>query len=141
MPKITHRMSNTKIYNVFKWVENRCNNSNTKFYYLYGGRWIKCLWNSFEEFYNDMWDSYKEWLTLERINNNWNYCKENCSWETKKIQAWNRKNSIRYEWKCLKHWCEELWICQETIKSRIKNWWDLKEAIFTPIWKPWISIK
>lgn len=136
-----HWMKSTKIYWVYAWIKSRCNNKNTQFYKDYGGRWIKCEWETFEEFYKDMWDSYKEWLTIDRINNDWNYTKENCRWTTQKIQSWNRRNSIIYKWKCLKHWCEELWICQGTIKSRIKNWWDLKEAIFTPIWKPWISIK
>ncbi len=132
----THLMTNTKIYRVYKGIESRCKTH--KDYYW---RWIKFEWNSFEEFYKDMWESYQEWLTIDRINNDWNYCKENCRWVNMKIQSWNRRNNIIYEWKCLKHWCEELWVCVETIKSRIKNWWDLKEAIFTPIWKTWISIK
>ena len=138
---VKHWMRWTKIYWVYAGVKARCNNKNTKFYHLYGWRWIKCLWNTFEEFYKDMWNSYKEWLTLERIDNNWNYCKDNCSWETKKTQAWNRRTSIQYEWKCIKHWCEELWVSQWTIMSRIRNGWDLEKAIFTPIWKSGHSIR
>jgi len=136
-----HWMRWTKIYWVYRSLLNRCNNPNTQYYNLYWGRWIECEWWSFEEFYKDMWDSYQKWLSIDRIDNDWNYCKSNCRWTTAKVQAWNRRTSIIYKWKCLKHWCEELWVNKDTIKSRIKNWWRLEEAIFTPIWKTWISTK
>ena len=136
MPKITHWMSNTKFYRVFKELQNRCRTHKD-----YAWRWIRCEWNTFEEFYKDMFDSYRQWLSIDRKDNDWNYSKRNCRWVTMKIQSWNRRNSIRYKWKCLKHWCEELWVNQFTIKSRIKNWWELKEAIFTPIWKTGHSIR
>lgn len=136
-----HWMRWTKIYWVYAFMKARCNNPNVKVYKDYWGRGIKCKWETFMDFYKDMWESYKDWLTIERLDNNWNYNKKNCSWVTMKEQSWNRRNSIRYKWKCLKHWCEGLWVSLWTIKSRIKNWWDIEEAIFTPIWKPWISIK
>ena len=136
-----HWMAKTKFYRVFCWIKARCNNPNTKYYHLYWGRGIKCEWRKFEDFYSDMFSSYKEWLTIERKNNDWNYCKNNCCWEDMKTQSWNRKGSIRYEWKCLSHWCDELNVNRWTIISRIRNWWDIKEAIFTPIWKTWISIR
>jgi len=91
--KITHWLSTTKIYDVFNWIKKRCNNIKSNNYKDYWWRWIKCLWNNFEEFYKDMWENYKEWLSIDRINVNWNYCKENCRWATAKEQANNRRNS------------------------------------------------
>ena len=61
--------------------------------------WVKNLWNSFEEFKNDMYESYlahvKEYwekdTTIDRINPYKDYCKENCRWATIKEQALNKK--------------------------------------------------
>ena len=67
----------------------------------YFDKWIKCLWLKFEDFENDMYDSYlihvsKYWekdTTIDRINPDWNYCKDNCRWATCKEQTDNRKLS------------------------------------------------
>jgi|SaaInlStandDraft_7_1057024.scaffolds.fasta_scaffold63088_3 hypothetical protein len=85
-----HWMTWTRIYNIWTWILRRCNNINFKHYHRYGGRWIKCEWDSFKEFYEDMNEWYKEHLTIERRKNNWNYCKSNCCWATRKQQANNR---------------------------------------------------
>jgi hypothetical protein len=39
---------------------------------------------------------YSDELTLERMDNDWNYCKSNCTWATKKQQANNRKWQVPY---------------------------------------------
>ena len=65
----------------------------------YYNKWIKCERKSFEDFYKDMWESYEEhckqyWekdTTIDRIDWNWNYCKENCRWATYKEQYLNQE--------------------------------------------------
>lgn len=70
----------------------------------YFDKWIKCKWKNFEEFFRDMWESYEKhckefWekeTTIDRIDCNWDYCKDNCRWATHKEQYLNRdcmKNS------------------------------------------------
>lgn len=123
-------MKHTKIYKVFWWIQTRCNNSNFKQYKDYGWRGIKCEWESFEDFYKDMWDSYKEWLTIDRINNDWNYKKSNCRWITRYEQRRNNWMIISYKWKCLKDWCKDLWLNYMTIYTRINRAWkSIEEAL------------
>ena len=139
---ITHWMRNTRFYNIFAKIKQRCNNSNDTSYKNYWLRWIKCEWNSFEKFREDMYESYLEhckiyWIkntTIDRKDNNLNYRKSNCKWGTYGLQARNRKNVFLYKhnWKsmCIKDWCLELWLKYNTVRSKIyKNKLTIKEAL------------
>jgi len=113
--KATHWMSATKTYTSWRAMLRRCNDKKYDYYYRYGGRWITYdeKWETFEWFYEDMWER-PEWKTLDRIDNDGNYSKENCRWVTGKRQARNKSNNrlLTYNWKtmCLAEWCEELWV-------------------------------
>jgi len=123
--KITHWLTWSNIYTVWRNIFNRCDNKNNSSYLRYGWRWITYdkKWENFEEFYKDMYVTYKKWLTLDRINNDWNYCKENCKWSTKKEQARNRSTNHIYKWKTLAQWCEEKNIRYWKVQNRIHQLW------------------
>ena len=88
-----HGMSKTKFHNIWLSMRDRCNNPNGDFYYCYGGRGIgyEKSWDVFENFYNDMYSSYEEGLSIERIDVNKGYSKENCKWIPLKLQARNTR--------------------------------------------------
>jgi hypothetical protein len=91
-----HHMSHTRFYYVWQAMIRRCNDPKQKTYQDYGGRGIKVCnrWeSSFENFYEDMFKSYSPGLTLERIDVNKGYSKDNCIWATYKKQMRNTRRN------------------------------------------------
>lgn len=103
----THGMSQTRFYHIWENIKQRTGDKNSSSYEKYGGRGIKCLWKSFEEFKDDMYDTYLSHVkelgeretSINRIDNNSHYCRENCEWAILSIQATNRRNTriVRYK--------------------------------------------
>lgn len=118
----THWMwSSHWIYNTYRQMCSRCKNKNNKDYHRYWWRWIKVIRKSFEDFYKDMWTTYKEWLTIDRIDVNWNYCKENCRRADCNQQANNRRNNHKIIYKGIeynlcelakKFWVDHTWLAR-----------------------------
>lgn len=92
----THGMSKTKLFMVWQDMIKRCDYSKHHAYKYYGGRGIRVCdeWkNDFVEFYNwSMNNSYREGLTIDRIDNDGNYEPTNCRWVTMKIQCKNKRH-------------------------------------------------
>ena len=93
------------LYGTYCNMISRCFTTNRNDYQYYWGRWItvcdRWLWKDwFWNFTDDMWDR-PEWLTLDRINNDWPYSPENCRWANMRTQTRNRRMSI--ETPCIYH--------------------------------------
>lgn len=112
----------------------RCNNHKNISYKRYWAKWITydTKRETFEWFQEDMKDWYKENLTLDRIDNNKWYHKENCRWSTYKQQANNKECNIVVEYMGKKQTvsmrCNELWLPVRRTYRRLEDWWSVKRA-------------
>jgi len=129
----THWMTSTNgIYASWKHMKARCDNPKHKEYRYWGWRgiWYDKKRKQFVWFYEDMVSTYKEGLSIDRIDNNWNYCKENCRWATSKQQNHNRNYTKKFRWKPVIEWCRELWIKYHTVMNKIYRWVPIHTALF-----------
>ena len=88
-----HGMHKTKFYHVWEALIQRVTNPNDFAYKNYGERGITIdpCWLDFIGFKNDMFDGYKEGLTIDRIDVNKGYSKENCRWVGYDVQGHNKR--------------------------------------------------
>jgi len=120
-----------KANHVYRGILERCTSVKCKAYESYGGRGIKCLWKNFKEFCADMGDP-PEGMSIERIDTNGNYCKENCKWATVKEQANNRRTNkvIIFDGKrnTLVQWSEKLNIPYSSLQKRLLRGWSIERS-------------
>lgn len=128
----------TQIYRAWAAMLNRCNNTKYERYHQWGKRGIKVCnrWYKFENFLEDMGNPPTKYHSLDRINNDGNYCKSNCRWATPKEQGRNKRNnrliSFNDKTQCLSAWAEEYKIKSSIIADRLKHNWPIKKALITP---------
>lgn len=127
MFKPTHGMKNSRIYNIWANMIQRCNNPHQTQYKYYGGRGITVCdeWLKFENFYRDMKDGYLDDLTLDRKDSLKGYFKGNCRWVTIQEQQNNRRDCrfIEHNGKRLNltQWGKELDIPPSTLLGRYRR--------------------
>lgn len=134
------REKRSRVYRTWQNMIQRCTNLKHNCYKDYGGRGIQVCkrWRKFENFLEDM-GIPENGLTLDRIDNNGNYCKENCSWVTSKQNNRNKRNNhletYREKTQCLMEWAEEFSINYNTLYKRLCLGWSIAKALTTPIKK------
>lgn len=85
-----HGMTGTPEFRAYSGARQRCNNPRNKSYSRYGGRGIRFLFASFEDFYNEIGPKPSAGYSVHRIDNDVSYQKGNVHWQTAKGQANNR---------------------------------------------------
>jgi hypothetical protein len=131
---VTHDMSGTPIYAVWRSMMQRCYDKNSHAYQRYGGRGINVCerWQNFLGFYSDMGDR-PEGMSLERVDNNGDYCLENVIWASAKTQARNRRSTVFLEFKSqrksMAEWAEEFDMKIQTLWARVNRGLSVEEAL------------
>lgn len=86
----------SSLYRRWRAMINRTENPNVKEFKHYGARGISVCEQWKDPFVFFKWakeNGYKEELTIERIDNDGNYCPENCCWTTHSNNVLNRRKS------------------------------------------------
>ena len=118
-------LSETPQYKAWHNMKRRCDNPNHAQYQWYGARGISYdpSWSTYEGFVADMGER-PEGKELDRIDNDGNYCKDNCRWVSRSEQMRNTRKTIavtmRGKTQCLKDWCVELGLVYNTVVQRIR---------------------
>lgn len=89
--QITHGKFDTTEYRIYIGAKQRCENPNNKAYKNYGGRGIRFLFNSFQDFYDCVGDRPNSEYSLDRIDNDGHYEKGNLRWATRVQQMHNQR--------------------------------------------------
>jgi hypothetical protein len=127
-------------YTYRSWVSMRarCNNPKDPSYARYGGRGIRVCsrWNDFSAFLADMGER-PHGSSIDRIDNNGDYCPENCRWSTN-IEQQNNKRTNRVvefggERLTISQWARKLGMSKLTLIARLNDGWTPERAITEPI--------
>lgn len=139
-----HGLSGGRFYKTYFDMRHRCENPTDKRFHRYGGRGIKVIWATFEDFRADMYESWvahvKEYgqkqTQIDRIDRDGNYCKENCRWVTCSEQQRNRSTNrlITFEGKTLTsvEWGEITGIKAGEIRKRLYRGWPIEHVLTVP---------
>lgn len=125
----SHKQSGTRIYHTWQGIKRRCENPNDARYLRYGGRGIKVCdeWkHSFEAFWEwALKNGYKDNLTIDRINNDGDYCPDNCRWADTETQCNNRESNIKIKigntTKSLLEWCKIFDVDYSAVHARYER--------------------
>jgi len=143
----THGLSRDNFYKIWNSIKGRCLNKKDKGYKNYGKRKILICdrWLKFENFRDDMYKSYKEHIkkfgekntSIDRNNNNGNYCPENCSWKNYEEQGNNKRNNhfltFNGQTMTISRWAKKLNLNPALIYHRINTYkWSDKRALSQP---------
>ena len=120
---------NNRLFRIWKGMLARTSYKSQKSYKDYGERGITVCdeWKNNFFIFKD-WafkNGYSDDLTIDRINNNGNYCPENCKWSTRKGQENNQRSNIIISFEGESHtaaqWAEIMGITKSCIYKRIQR--------------------
>ena len=120
-------------------MKERCYNTKNSSYKDYGKRGIIVCdrWlGSFESFVRDMGERPAGYV-IDRINNDGNYCPENCRWTSVTENNRNKRNNVHLWFNSKRYALSELSGCVSVsihiCSFRLRNGWPTSSAIFFPV--------
>lgn len=99
--RIKHRQYHHRLYHIWTGMMRRCYKESDRAYKDYGGRGIEVCdrWHDVINFISDMQPSFKEGLSIDRIDDNGNYSPDNCRWADRVQQARNTRRNVYVTYK------------------------------------------
>lgn len=132
--------SRPRLYWVWYNMIRRCENPKSPDYYRYGALGISVCdeWHDLPTFLNWAYShNWAEGLTLDRIDNEGNYCPENCRWADKFTQSNNKRTNTFLEFdgkkQTVANWAREQGISPEVLYDRIERDWPIEDILQTPV--------
>lgn len=132
---VTHGMSHTPTYNVWRGIMARCYNPNHISYKYYGAKGVtvcKRWLSSFDNFFDDMGEK-PSGKSIDRIDSSGNYEPSNCKWSTIEEQNRNMSTNITItmngETKTVAEWAREYGVSRFPIYRRISHGWSPLDAM------------
>jgi len=127
------------LYKSWSAMHARCQCETNEAYPRYGGRGIKVCerWKNFSLFLEDVLPTWEKGKTMDRIDNDGNYCKENVRWADQTTQCNNQSKNRRLTYKgetlTVAQWARRIGISYMTLIGRITALkWSVEDAIETP---------
>lgn len=112
MKNVKHHLTSHQLFRVWNSMKGRCGNKNNKSYKDYGGRGIQVCqewYYDFMSFYDwSINNGYKKGSSIDRIDVNGNYEPSNCRWIPMSLQAGNKRNTIRINYRDKEYTLPEL---------------------------------
>lgn len=133
-----HGFTHTRTYRIWGGMKKRCLNPSEPNYHRYGGRGITLCdrWHSFDAFLEDMGEC-PSGCSIERIDNDGPYSRENCRWATILEQARNKSNNRKFtlwgETLTLTEWAHRFGLKRPTVGRRLKRGWSIEDALLRPV--------
>lgn len=135
----SHRFPHPRLRTIWRDMIDRCENSKSISYPLYGGKGISVCeeWKDLNTFVAwSLMNGYDDSLTLDRIDGTGNYCPSNCRWASWQEQQNNRCNNhiiiVNGEADTLTNMARKYDIPWWVVSSRIRNGWEEEKAVLTP---------
>ena len=123
---MTKNISDTRVYGIWEHIIQRCENPNDRNYKNYGARGIKVCkeWHNSAAFISwALENGYADNLSIDRIDNDGDYCPQNCRWADLDTQ---RNNTSRNHY--IDVFGERITLKQAATKYGV-NYWTLKTRI------------
>ena len=137
---VTHGKSDTRFYRIWKQLKSRCNNPSQQQYETYSKIGYDPRWKTFDNFYDDMYETYQDGLTIDRIDNDKPYGPNNCRWATRSQQQRNRRATVRtkfydeLEYKaCVADLADAFGISNRALNDRLRANYDIYTALLKPV--------
>ena len=142
----THGHSNERLYSIWRNMLKRCYYPKHEAYERYGGRGIEVC-----KEWKESYETFKEFMlshgydeyglpnenTLDRIDNDGNYCPENCRVVSMKKQSLNKSNNHYITYKLKKMTVTEAaaknGLTSHQVYNRLDKGWDMGRALHQPL--------